>query len=260
MAGILEGKTVIVTGAGAGIGWGITNACVDAGATVIMAELNPAYESRAKALRDKGANVFFNIVDVGNPESIGSFTADIERRFERIDGLVNNAGITLVDDFLSFSLEQLDALWSTNLRSVFLMCQSIARIMKAQGSGAIVNISSNHAIASVPGYEMYAATKGGITSMTKAMCWSLGRQGIRVNSLCPGLTRTEAIAEMEDKTPGLSETFNHMHATGSYSSVKQIGDVAVFLLSDLSQAITGEALVADHGLTASLCNSQDLNV
>lgn len=254
----LTDKTVVITGAGAGIGWGIAQACADAGARIIMAEINPNREDRAEALRQTGAEVYFRLVDVSSIKSIDELCAWLGQNFESIDGLVNNAGVTIEGDFLDFSVDHLEKLWSTNLRSVFLMCQRVARLMKPQGSGTIVNVSSNHAIASVPGYEMYSATKGGIDSMTRSMCWSLGQYGIRVNTICPGLTQTEVIADMINQRPELKNTFESMHATGSYNTVGQIGDIAVFLLSEASQALAGATLVADHGMVAGLCNVDDL--
>ncbi|MBR9913019.1 MAG: SDR family oxidoreductase [Gammaproteobacteria bacterium] len=254
----LTDKIVLVTGAGAGIGWGITRACVEAGATVVMAELNAGAESRALELRQQGASVHFVQTDVSDPDSIAATIAEVKQQFGRIDGLVNNAGVTLEGDFLDFSIQQLERLWTTNLRSVFLMCQGVARIMKEQGSGAIVNVSSNHALSSVPDYEMYAATKGGISAMSRSMCWSLGRYGIRVNTLCPGLTQTEAVAAVVQAQPHLASAFASMHADGRYCTVGELGAIAVFLLSEASAALTGAELVADHGLTANLCKVDDL--
>jgi len=254
----LKDNIVIVTGAGAGIGWGIVCACADAGATVIMAELNKDASFRANALQEKGADVHFYQTDVSNPESITTTVNHVAHDFGRIDGLVNNAGLTITGDFLTFSEQELERLWSTNLRSVFLMSQAVARVMQKKQKGAIVNISSNQAVASVQDYEMYAGTKGGITAMSRSMCWSLGKHGIRVNTLSPGLTHTEAVAQVVEQKTALKKTFAAMHADGKYCSVKEIGNIAAFLLSDASAALTGADLVADHGLAAALCPVDDL--
>ncbi len=95
--------------------------------------------------------------------------------------------------------------------------------------------------------------------MTRAMSWSLGKFGIRVNSLCPGLTRTEQIDQMIIETPNLEEEFNSIHATKQFNSVEQLGRVGVFLLSDMAESITGSDVVADQGLLASLVTSNVLN-
>ncbi len=256
--GFLKDKIVIVTGGCSGIGWGITQACVKQGATVIACQRSENGAERIATLVSEGYNAHFKRADVSDPESISQFVADVHNEHGRIDALVNNAGITIECDFFEMSLEKLDLLWATNQRSVFLMSQAVARHMKEQGGGHIVNVSSNHSVASVPHYEMYAATKGGISAMTKAMSWSLGKYGIRVNTLSPGLTMTEAVQQVTIDKPHLVEPFNNLHATGEVSSVDDIANVAAFLVSDNSNAITGTDIVADQGVTALLCRLEDI--
>ncbi|BFM13261.1 SDR family oxidoreductase [Simiduia litorea] len=258
MSQTLKDRVVIVTGAGAGIGWGITQVCAKAGATLVMAELNEAAKAHAEALVQKGLAVDFVQTDVSDPVSIQALVQTVVERYGRIDGLVNNAGVTLEGNFLDFPIEKLDCMWAVNQRSVFLMCQAVANVMAEKRSGAIVNIASNHAGASVPDYEMYAGTKAAIVAMSRAMAWSLGKFGVRVNSLSPGLTRTEAVQKVVDNNPKFETSFNAMHADGTYATVEEIGQLAAFLLSDLSSALTGSDLIADHGLSASLVSSQDL--
>ena len=255
---MLKEKVIVVTGGGAGIGWGITQACAEAEAIVVIAERNLGAKEKAEALKAEGKDVSFFHLDVSKPESISAFIESVEEKNGRVDGLVNNAGDTLKGDFFEFSLEQLETLWSTNQRSTFLMSQGIARIMKENGGGSIVNISSIHSVASIAGYEMYAATKGAISAMTRAMSWSLGRYGIRANSLSPGLTKTERVEDLMDNTPELDKVFRGFHATGEYNDVRQVGDIAVFLLSQAAAAITGANLIADQGMTAELRNVEDL--
>ena len=244
----LSGKTIIVTGAGAGIGLGIAQACVEAGATVIGATL---VAEQREAVERVGAR--FMQVDVASPASIAVMADAVARDYGSPDGLVNNAGVTIQTPFLDMPLGELDQLWQVNQRSVFLVSQHIARLMiKAGRGGSIVNIASNHARATLAGYEMYAATKGAIVSMTKAMAWSLGTYQIRVNALCPGLTRTEAIAGISAKDAAAERYFNAGHATGTFNTVPQIAATAVFLLSDQSEAFSGAELVADQGMSARL--------
>ena len=253
----LEGKRILITGAAAGIGLGIARACADAGASLIVSDIN--HERLVEVSRTLDADRVQAVkLDVGVPEDIRTFFETLGSDTKRIDGVVNNAGITIEADFLEFDADDLERLWATNLRSVFMICQQAARLMRRHGGGAIVNIASNHTGASVPGYEMYAATKGGITAMTRAMCWSLGPHGIRVNVLSPGLTRTESVARIAEQRPELAERFGAMHASGRYASVDEIGEAAAFLLSDAAAAITGAEIVADHGLSALLARSEDL--
>ena len=258
MSEMLKDKRILITGAAAGIGLSIARACANAGASLIVADINYdrlVENTRPLAEEDR---VFATILDVSRRQHVREFFADLANRFERIDGVVNNAGITLENDFFDFSEEELERLWTTNLRSVFYVSQQAARFMKESGGGSILNIASNHAVAGIPGYEMYAATKGGVVAMTKAMCWSLGPHGIRVNTLCPGLTHTEEVARIAAANPELAASFGAMHASGRYATVDEIGEVAAFLLSDQAAAITGAEIVADHGLSALLCRSEDI--
>lgn len=246
----LDGRVVVVTGGGAGIGLGVVQVLAARGARVVVAEKDPDFTARITATR---GDVSVIPTDVAEPASIAALFTEITSRFGTLHGLVSNAGRTIQGTFLDFSLEDCEALWTTNLRSVFLCAQHAARLMQAGAQGgAIVNIASNHARASVPGFEMYAATKGGITAMTRAMAWSLGRHGIRVNALCPGLTRTERAQESINAKPGLEDVFNAWHATGRYNAPRDVGEVAAFLLSDAAIGITGAELIADNGMSSLL--------
>ena len=256
---LLDGKRVMVTGAAAGIGLGIARACATAGASLVVADIDyPRLVDATRSLTDDPKSLHTVELDVSKPADVRALFKDLETRFDKLDGLVNNAGITVEAEFMDFADSDLERLWATNLRSVFVLCQEAARLMMASGCGSIVNISSNHSLASTPGYEMYAATKGGIAAMTRAMSWSLGPHGIRVNTLCPGLTHTEAVEGIVRARPRLLESFNRLHASGRYATVEEIGETAAFLLSDSAAAITGAQIVADHGLSALLCRSEDL--
>ncbi|SCB36557.1 SDR family NAD(P)-dependent oxidoreductase [Rhizobium hainanense] len=241
----LQGKIIVVTGAGAGIGLGIARACVQAGATVLGVSL---LAEEVRAVLDVGAE--FLQADVGDPVAISRLAAVVKQQFGGLDGLVNNAGVTIEKPFLEMPLDELDLLWRVNQRSVFLVSQMLVPLLRKPGS--IVNIGSNHARATLAGYEMYAGTKGAIVSMTRAMAWSLGPLGIRVNALCPGLTRTEKIAALEAGNAQLADHFRQAHATGIYNTVDEIGALAAFLLSDAGQALSGSEIVADQGMSSRL--------
>lgn len=255
---MLQDKVVIVTGGCSGIGWGITQVCAGHGATVIAAQRSESGRERVDSLSEKGQSVFFERLDVSDPDSIDAFVAKVKEQHGKIDALINNAGITIEEDFFDFPLQKLDLLWATNQRSIFLMSQAVARHMRDAGKGSIVNVSSNHSHASVPGYEMYAATKGGISAMGRAMSWSLGPHGIRVNTLSPGLTMTESVADVMESTPGLEKAFLDLQALQEVASVEEVANVAAFLASDVSSAITGADIIADKGTHAQLCRIDDL--
>ncbi|WP_417271651.1 SDR family NAD(P)-dependent oxidoreductase [Celeribacter sp.] len=242
----LDKKHIIVTGAGAGIGLGIAKACRAAGAKVTGIDINP---DGAKVLADIGAH--FMQVDVTDLDRFEDAIDQAHQHAGRLDGMVNNAGVTIKAPFLEMTREQMETLWTVNQRSVLVGSQAAGRIMAAAGTGAIVNLSSVHARATNPGHEGYAGTKAAIAAMTRAMAWSLGPMGVRVNSICPAMTRTEIVdAAMED--PANDALFRSWTADGEVTTVDEIGALAVFLLSDAGSALNGSEVVADRGMSALL--------
>ncbi len=239
----LTGKSIVVTGGGAGIGLGIVRQCIAAGADVTVLEIN---SNAQDAVANVGAD--FVQVDVRDADALATVVAGLDR----CDGLVNNAGITIQTPLSELSLEDMDKLWSINQRAVLLLSKLLTDKLAASGAGSIVNIASNHAKASARDYEAYAGTKGAIVAMSRALAWSLGPKNIRVNALAPGLTMTEAVTKVAESHDGMMETFNSLHATGRVNSVDDIGKVAAFLLSEASAAITGSEIIADQGMSARL--------
>lgn len=249
MNGALQGRVIIVTGAGAGIGLGILRAVVAAGARATGFYLS---DDSAAVIEGEGARAIR--ADVRDPARLAAAIGEVRTVDGALHGLVSNAGVTLTSPFLEADPAEWDALWKTNQRSVLAGCQAAARIMAADGQGgALVNVSSVHATASDHGYEGYAGTKGAITAMGRAMAWSLGLHGIRVNTISPGLTMTEKVAEVA-RDPDTAAKFRSWHANGEVPSTQEIGQLAVFLLSDAASALNGIEIVADKGTTARLCN------
>lgn len=255
MSGKLAGKNIVLTGGGAGIGWGIAQAVCEEGARLFFCQRSDG-EPKAEKLRASGFDAAFMQCDISSPESLAAFAQGARDHLGEVHGLINNAGVTIEGDFASFPLEQLDQLWATNVRSIFLLTQYLLPAMPHGAS--VVNVSSNHGTSSVAGYEMYAATKGAISAMSRSMAWSLGKQGIRVNTLSPGLTRTEAVQKVIDNSPALEAGFNAMHADGAFATIEEIGAIAAFLVSDGSKAMTGAELLADHGMSAQLARDDEM--
>ncbi len=179
------------------------------------------------------------------------------KHYGRINTLVNNAGITVFKPLFEASLEDWDRLINTNLRSTFLCSKYAGLAMQKQG-GSIINISSNHALATIPNAEMYAASKGGINAMTRAMALSLGQYGIRVNAIMPGFTRTPHYYKWLGAKPDLEQEVLSLHPSANLVSPSEIGKLATYLASDDAKAMTGAELLIDNGLTASLYNSKTL--
>ena len=242
----LTGRNIILTGGGAGIGLGILRQCVGQGARVFVLERDAA---RRAVIEGEGG--IFRQTDVGDAADLRAAIAE-GHALGTLQGLVNNAGITIQKPFAEMTEAEMDLLWRVNQRAVLIGCQVAAPLIGASGGGAIVNIASNHARASDMGYEAYAGTKGAIVAMTRAMAWSFGRLGIRVNALAPGLTMTEAVQAVADADPARAADFRSWHATSAVNTPDDVGRAAAFLLSPAAAAFSGAELIADQGMSARL--------
>ncbi len=243
----LTGRNIILTGGGAGIGLGILRQCVGQGAQVYVLERDPARRAVVEA-----AGGLFRQTDVGDAADLRAGIAAGHAAMGTLHGLVNNAGITIQKPFAEMTDVEMDLLWRVNQRAVLIGCQAAAPLIGTSGGGAIVNIASNHARASDMGYEAYAGTKGAIVAMTRAMAWSFGPLGIRVNALAPGLTMTEAVQAVADADPTRDAQFRSWHATNAVNSPDDVGRAAAFLLSPAAAAFSGAELIADQGMSARL--------
>ena len=254
----LDGQVVIVTGAGAGIGKGIAREVAREGARVVVATLVVEEGEATEAeLRAAGGEACFIQTDVAVEESIRGMVEATLARYSRIDALVNNAGITRVFALLDATVEQWDELMDINLRGPFLCAKHVAPTMMAQGRGSIINIASNHAVATLPHFEVYAASKAGITGLTRGLALSLGAYNIRVNAVCPGFTETEAYFGYMGQGEEFVERERALKAIqplGRIGRPDDIGKLVVYLASDESRMMTGSTLLIDGGLSTALYN------
>lgn len=267
----LKDKVAIVTGSGKGIGKGIALAFAKEGASVAVATL---VESEGKEtereIRALGGNALFVQTDVSSEESIRRMVDAVVDTYGRLDVLVNNAGITIFKPMLEATVEDWDKLMNIDLRGVFLCSKYAAaymrkgehshrgRAVKGNG-GSIINISSNHAVATLPHTEMYAAAKAGVNGMTRSMALSLGKMGIRVNAICPGFTDTPHYRNWlaaQGNVDEVEEEVRWLHAGDRICTPEDIGKLAVYLASDESEMVTGAELMIDGGLSARLYNSR----
>ena len=253
-------KVVIVTGAGNGIGKGIATLFAEQGARVIIATKYDheglAVENELQAL---GFWAKYIQTDVSDEHSVQQLVKQVDALTNRIDVLVNNAGITIFKSILEATIDDWNKVIDTDLKGVFLCSKYVAAYMVDQKiGGSFINISSNHAYSTLPNTEMYAAAKGGINSMTRSMAISLGQYGIRVNTVCPGFTDTNHyqkwLSEKENPETLEADIFA-LHALGKISTPKDIANMVCFLASDKSANITGSDFLVDGGLTARLYHS-----
>lgn len=254
----LAGRVVLVTGGAQGLGRGIAQAVLGAGGSVMVGDLDA--QAGAECLQDweLGERAAFRKLDVAREASVAAFVAAAQRRFGRIDGLVNNAGIAdpHAGPVTGLALED----WNRRLSSLHgaFLCSKHAlphlgarhgSSSGASGSGAIVNIASTRALQSEPDSEAYAAAKGGLLALTHALAVSAGPR-VRVNAICPGWVPVEAWRKRASRQrPRLRAADHAQHPAGRAGTPEDIGALAVFLLSPESGFITGESFVVDGGMT-----------
>lgn len=249
----LDGKVVIVTGAGSGIGRGTAMLLASSGAKVVIAEMNT--ESGAEVLEEikgSGGSARFVPTDVSDERSVQSMVEATAADFGPIYGLVNNAGIGHWAELSSMPLEDWDRVLAVNLRSVFLCCRAVLPHMRRNGTGSIVNIASVHANFGFEGCSVYDASKGGVVSVTRTLALENGPYQIRANAICPGYIDTPIWSSWLANQPNpeqVERETREWHPLRRRGTPLDIGRAVKFLLSDEAEWITGASLVVDGGLS-----------
>ncbi len=251
----LKDRVAIVTGAGKGIGWGIAKVFAQEGAKVVVVDWDEeAGKKTAEEINRSGGEALFVKCDVSNEEQVKAMIQKAVERFGRIDVLVNNAGVGVYKSVLDASSADWDHCLAVNLKGVFLCSKYAIPHMQAVGKGAIVNISSVHSHATVNGVAPYAASKGGITALTRNMAIDYGPT-IRVNAIAPGWVLTPLIQSIFNSYPDPAEQQRQVEQRQVMKRIgrpEDIGYAAAFLASDEASFITGTQLFVDGGLTAQL--------
>ncbi len=257
--GRLDGKVAMVTGGLSGIGRQIAQLFGEEGAKVVV--LDARGESRddgttGAALVDGfAAGGLFQQGDVTSPQDADRAFAATLDAFGELNVLVNNAGVALFKPVEDITVEEFDRVMSVNVRGTFLMCQRAIRQMKRQeGTGVIVNVSSNFAFVAAPEASLYCASKGAVATMTKGIALEAAPFGIRVNALCPGATATEFNrshrARPEVREDWKAKTPLDLGREDFLARPEEIAPSALFLACDDSRYMTGANLVVDGGWNA----------
>lgn len=233
----------VVTGAAQGIGAAIAETLLDQGCRVHAVDAAGDQLATWAAERER---VVAHQADLGDPAAIARLWDELDASGDRIDALVNNAGIFLREPALEITVADWDRVISVNLRGTFLMSQAFARrIVARSGAGAIVAISSGQAIKPSSTGAAYAASKAGISNLTRALAGEWGPHGIRVNTVVPGLTDTaQPRAHRGDADFAAAAAGNPLRRL---ATPHEVADAAAFLLSEKAAAITGQALVVNAG-------------
>jgi len=252
MAGLLESKVALVTGAASGIGKAAAIAFARKGAKVAIVDANAkGAEETAALLNANGGNAIGLACDVRAESQVESMVAQVVRRYGRLDCAFNNAGVGPTRKRLAeLTMEEWNGVIAINLTGLWLCMKYELRQMLTQGSGAIVNTSSAAGIVGVPRAGEYAASKHGVVGITKTAALEYAKKGIRANCICPGSTLTamsEAEFAPEPLRRGLHEA---VHPLGRIGTAQEIAEAAVWLCSDEASFVTGLVMPVDGGLTA----------
>jgi NAD(P)-dependent dehydrogenase (short-subunit alcohol dehydrogenase family) len=250
----LDGRCALVTGGSKGIGLAAAAALVQAGAHLTLVARNPAEVQAAVAMlqqarQDPAQRVAGQCVDVTDSAAVAALVAD-QARAQPFDILVNNAGMNRPGLITDLQDADLDAVLSLNVKAAIYVAREVVRALLAAGRpGAIINMSSQMGHVGGPRRTLYCATKHAVEGLTQALAWEVGRQGIRVNTLCPTFIETALTAKMFQE-PAFRAFAEEGTALGRVGRLEEIMGAVVFLASDASSLVTGSALMVDGGWTA----------
>lgn len=249
------GKVAIVTGAGMGIGEAVARQLAYEGAAVVIVDFDEAAAEKVTAdINALGQKAFAVIGSVSVASDAERATKVATDQFGGVDFLVNNAGVVIYGEAPEFKEEDWDTVLDTNLKGHYLMSKYAIPSMRSRGGGAIVNLASVQALISQREVAAYAASKGGVVSLTKTLALDHAKDKIRVNSVLPGSVRTPMLRHAAELAPGDPEAtvaqWGRLHPRGTVIEPEEIANVVLFLLSDEASAVTGAPYIVDAGLSA----------
>ncbi len=240
---MLKGKTAVVTGGTRGIGLAIAKKYLENGANVAIAgSREETVEKALSQLQDYKDNVMGIWPDLCNPEEVAAAFASVKERFGSLDILANNAGISSRTSIYDYTLEEFSKILDVNLKAVFVCSQAAARIMKEQGSGVIINTSSMVAEYGQPSGCGYPATKFAVNGITKSLARELAKDGIRVNAVAPGVTKTDMVAALPKE---LVDRISAGIPLGRPGDPEDVANAFLYLASDMASYVTGIVLRVD---------------
>jgi NAD(P)-dependent dehydrogenase (short-subunit alcohol dehydrogenase family) len=252
MSGLLDQKIAIVTGAAKGLGNAIAHKLSEAGATVVLSDVDQAgLDSAAAGLSGAGSVV----CDVRDEQQVQKLVNDTVAEHGHLDVMVACAGVATVKPIVQMPLEEWRAVMSVDLDGVFLCTKHAGLAMAGNGSGSIINIASIKAFGGAPATGHYGAAKAGVVSLTKTAALELRASGVRVNAICPGWVGTDMVNDRKaefEQVLGISFDEYIAHIQGRLGEPDEIAALAVFLASDRTRFSSGTAYVIDGGATASL--------
>jgi NAD(P)-dependent dehydrogenase (short-subunit alcohol dehydrogenase family) len=249
-----EGSVAVVTGAASGIGLATAHRFAEEGASVALLDVD-AEQCRVAQdqITSPGGTCEAFPVDVASEHEVHRTIDEVVRRFQRVDHLVNNAGIVLVRDIGDCTVAEWDRVMDVNVKSVFLMVKALLPALRTSSCATIVNIGSVSSLVAQQGTPAYVASKGAVLMLSKALALDLAPDGIRVNCVCPGITDTPMLRFHASATPDPERTLHERSRRVPLQrmlSPREIADAVLYLSGDRSSGITGASIVVDGGYTS----------
>lgn len=252
-AGVMHGRTGLVTGAGSGIGRACALALADAGASVLVSDIDLSAADRVVAeIVRRGGTALANRCDVADADEVASMVAACVDGLGALDFAVNNAGVVgLQVPLHRYDLADWHRIIAVNLTGVFLCMRAELAPMYERGSGAIVNIASEAALKGSAADAVYTASKHGVAGITKSGALEAARRGVRVNAVCPGVIETAILSAVLESQPEVAERSRRLMPIGRFGQPDEIAAAVLWLCSDAASLVTGHLMAVDGGWAAS---------
>ena len=249
----LRRKVAILTGAAAGIGSAAARLFVSEGARLVLVDADAqALSSITSEIEESSPHVLDIVADVSGAEACAGIIQKTMARFGHLDALFHNAGIVAAGPLAEYTAEDWQQTLDTNLKSTSQLCREAISMMQNQGGGCIINLASVAGAHGVADDEAYSASKAGVIRITKSLAKDFVSDGIRVNCICPGTVDTPSLRAQilrTSKPEESSKAFVARQPMGRMGTVEEIAALALFLASDDSRFMTGQAIVMDGGMT-----------
>lgn len=246
----MEGKVTLITGGSKGMGEAHARLIAERGGAVILADLDEVGIGLAEELRSQGTDARFLRLDVTQPTEWQQVVASCMESHGKVDALVNNAGVAVVNLAEDSTNEDYEFVFNVNMRGTFLGCKYIIPAMKAAGGGSIVNISSASSMKAImPQLSLYSASKAAVRMFSKVLAWELANDSIRVNIVHPGLVET-SLNQENLKIPEMRKMMMGSTMFDRPGLPNEVAEAVAFLCSDASSYMTGADIAVDGGWTA----------